>query len=168
MSENRVDATSFVLGFTRADDTLFHEEFLRFTPGRLMSGVIRHGRVMSIEDIDQTLRQEGGINIVLYLPEDVFRLADRLREWAPCATQVLPPFLNAEVGVSPIALSRANLTFFPPIDRTWHNEWPIRVDLRPTTAREKLEHELKYWRHIKDDGRAGLLEERLFQAGSAT
>ena len=54
-----------------------------------------------------------------------------------------------------------SVTRNPFVDRIWYTEAPNLVVIRPSTRKEKLETELKYWELINDEPRALLAKEIL-------
>ena len=106
---------------------------------------------MAREESDRIVANEGEISATSYLCEDMFRVAERLREWSRDNGETLPQFLYAEPGTSPVALARVKMASLPAIDRTWHTEWPVHLELRPASLSEKLTQELAYWRRVNDD-----------------
>jgi len=154
--------------FTDSDENLKYEEFLCFRPGRLTPVLTtERGKAFTDEEIDRIVADEGEIPATSYLCEDVFRVADRLREWSGDDKALFPTFLHSEPGTSPVALTRVKMACLPAIDRIWHTEWPVRLELRPASLREQLRQELAYWRRVNDAMRADLVEERLSELGAA-
>jgi len=165
--EDQPDVTSFSFAFVGANGDLAYHEFLAFSPGRL-TPVRKPGGDISQAEIDQIVQDGTEISVFSYVCEDMFRVAERLREWIRDGAAPFPPFLQAEPGISPVALTRVDMICLPVVDRTWHQEWPIRIELRLASLREKLEQELAYWIHINDDRRAELVRERLSELDAAS
>ena len=47
------------------------------------------------------------------------------------------------------------------VDRFWYLEAPNEVVLRPTSRKEKLETEMRYWKSVGDEPREQLVKEKL-------
>jgi hypothetical protein len=160
--------TTYLFVFTTVDGRTQYEECLAIRLGREIPNLTaKPESPISQETIDRAIEEGEKVSLVLYVREDEFQCADRLRQWGRKNDVAFREFIHLEPGETPCLRTYVNIEWLPVIDRTWHEEWPVRIELRPTTPREQLEQELQYWRHINDSRRAELVAERLSELDSA-
>ena len=139
------------------------EEFLGFILGRMTADVrVAQGGDISQVEIDKKVKEgEAEVSTVTFLEQDPFQVADLIREWARDPSRAFPVDFDFGPPTAPVTRTVFKMTYFPVIDRHWHNEWPVRIDLRAVNRIEAIEMEIRYWSGVGDHRRAELLQERL-------
>jgi hypothetical protein len=165
IDDNRIEVTSLTLRLADVDGTLRDEEFLGLRTGRMRQHVtVAQDAPNSQEEIDRIM-EEGKLEYSLNtrLAEDLLETAAHLTRWARSGDRNFPVQVASSAPTSPSGRTHLTVTYSAVVDRLWHKEWPVVLELRPTNAREALEYEISYWRGLGDARRAELLEERLTQ-----
>jgi hypothetical protein len=133
--------------------------FFRRNPFRAPS--IQQTGTMSQDELNR-LWEAGTerMEIRAFFETDALDLSHRLRAWARSPSTEEFPFNFAASGPdSPIVRSSLTIRFLPIVDRIWHREWPVVIELRPISRQESYALEAMYWRSVGDERRAELAEE---------
>ena len=140
----------------------YREEYLGFFPGLEMSPpTMEPNAEFSNEEIEHMWNdRKAAFKLETHLREDSAQIAVDFRKWAdgdgkwPISTDSnLPHFHQAKTVFSFIRK--------PMVDRFWYLEAPNEVVLRPTSRKEKLETEMRYWKSVGDEPREQLVKEKL-------
>lgn len=157
------EITTLVLGMSNAVGKLADEELLDSFPGRMRADAkIDPGESISQEEFDKIADDASDtITMTGFCAQDMFEVSEIIREWSRDISRPFPLQFGSKTPASMMTRTAVTMSFLPPIDRTWHKEWPMRIELRPVNQREALECEAKYWHSVSDERRAEIIEERL-------
>ena len=140
----------------------YREEYLGFFPGLEMSPPrLEPSAEYSDEDIERMWNdRKAAFKLETHLREDTAQIAGDFRKWA-YGGEKWPISIDSNLPHFHQTKTVFSLIRKPMVDRFWYFEAPNEVVLRPTSQKEKLETEMRYWKSVGDEPREQLVKEKL-------
>jgi hypothetical protein len=165
LEHSRPEVTTFSLVIETEQGVPYREDFLRFCPGLSMaSPKVESGGSHTQEEVDKLWNERKGVfKLETHLREDAAEVAESFREWGRGETEEFPTNIDNSLPTFHQTKTVLAIELHPRIDRVWYVEAPTIIRLRPTTRREQLETERKYWESRNDEPRRLLVEEKILR-----